>query len=97
METLTEEVLLMILGATKTLEGKIVVGSTPTDSYKFTGTAKLVFADGHKAVKDITIYNCVPQLTDAFNTSSLDLQTYTLTFDCSVDENGNFMELADAE
>lgn len=94
METLTEETMMMLLGATES-GGKYVVGSTPVDSYTFEGTAKLVFADGHKAVKNIKIYNAVPQLSDAFNTSSTDLQTYTLSFECTTDQAGNFMEITD--
>lgn len=97
METLTEPIMLLLLGAVKDPgSGKITVGATPVDSYRFEGLAKLVFADGHKAVKNIVIYNCTPQITDAFNTSSLDIQTFALTFDCGIDENGNFMELVDA-
>ena len=95
METLTEEVMIMLLGGVKNDDGTVYVGATPVDSYTLTGTAKLVFADGHKAIKDIKIYNATPQISDSFNTSSLDLQTYSLTFDCAVDEKGNFMEMKD--
>ena len=71
--------------------GEIRVGSTPVTTYKYCGKAMLIFANGDKAVKDIEIPVCVPQLGADFGSSSLDLQSYTLTFDCNTDENGDFL------
>lgn len=93
LEVISEDVMLMLLGATKDASGNITVGSTPSTVYKYVGKAKLIFADGHKAVKDIEIPQCVPQLGADFGASSLDLQSYTLTFDCNTDENGNFLTM----
>ena len=95
LEVISEDVMLMLLGAVKGSNGEIKVGSTPTTTYKYVGKAKLIFADGHKAVKDIEIPVCVPQLGADFGASSLDLQSYTLTFDCNTDENGDFLVMKD--
>ena len=91
LEVISEDVMMMLLGAEKDESGEIRVGSTPVTTYKYCGKAMLIFANGDKAVKDIEIPVCVPQLGADFGSSSLDLQSYTLTFDCNTDENGDFL------
>lgn len=97
LEVLTEETMMFLLGAEKDAEGNITVASTPTMSYKYEGTAKLIYADGHKEVRPIIIHNCVPQLGADFGSSSLDLQSFSLTFDCNVDEDGEFLVIQKSE
>ena len=92
-EVLNEEAMLFILGATKDGEGNITIGSTPTETYTYTGVAKMKFADGTVKLMDITIPSCSPAIGDNFGTSSLDLQTYSITFSCGTDENGNFLTM----
>lgn len=94
LEVLSEDTMMFLLGATKDAEGKITVGTTPSETYTYTGLAKLIYTDGTKAVKNITIPNCVPQLGADFGTSSTDLQSYSLTFDVNVGENGEFLTMA---
>ena len=92
-EVLNEEAMLFILGATKDGEGNITIGDTPTETYTYTGVAKMKFADGTVKLMDITIPSCSPAIGDNFGTSSLDLQTYSITFSCGTDENGNFLTM----
>ena len=94
-EVLNEEAMLFILGATKDAEGNITIGSTPTETYTYTGVAKMKFADGTVKLMDITIPSCSPVIGDNFGTSSLDLQTYSIKFSCATDENGDFLKMKD--
>ena len=94
-EVLNEEAMLFILGATKDGEGNITIGTTPTETYKYTGVAKMKFKDGTKKTYDITVPNCVPQIPSDFGTSSLDLQSYEIVFDCNVDEKGDFLYMVE--
>ena len=92
-EVLNEEAMLFILGATKDGEGNITIGDTPTETYTYTGVAKMKFADGTVKLMDITIPSCSPVIGDSFGTSSLDLQTYSIKFSCATDEDGNFLKM----
>ena len=92
-EVLNEEAMLFILGATKDVEGNITIGDTPTETYTYTGVAKMKFADGTIKLMDITIPSCMPVIGDSFGTSSLDLQTYSIKFSCGTDEDGNFLKM----
>ena len=92
-EVLNEEAMLFILGATKDGEGNITIGTTPTETYTYTGVAKMKFADGTVKLMDITIPSCSPVIGDNFGTSSLDLQTYSIKFSCGTDENGKFLKM----
>ena len=92
-EVLNEEAMLFILGATKDGEGNITIGDTPTETYTYTGVAKMKFADGTVKLMDITIPSCMPVIGDNFGTSSLDLQTYSIKFSCGTDEDGNFLKM----
>ena len=92
-EVLNEEAMLFILGATKDGEGNIVISDTPTETYTYTGVAKMKFADGTVKLMDITIPSCMPVIGDNFGTSSLDLQTYSIKFSCGTDEDGNFLKM----
>lgn len=94
-EVLNEEAMLFILGATKDGEGNITIGDTPTETYTYTGVAKMKFADGTVKLMDITIPSCMPVIGDSFGTSSLDLQTYSIKFSCGTDEDGNFLKMKD--
>ena len=94
-EVLNEEAMLFILGATKDGEGNITIGDTPTETYTYTGVAKMKFADGTVKLMDITIPSCSPVIGDNFGTSSLDLQTYSIKFSCATDEDGNFLKMKD--
>ena len=94
-EVLNEEAMLFILGATKDGEGNITIGDTPTETYTYTGVAKMKFADGTVKLMDITIPSCSPVIGDSFGTSSLDLQTYSIKFSCATDEDGNFLKMKD--
>ena len=94
-EVLNEEAMLFILGATKDGEGNITIGDTPTETYTYTGVAKMKFADGTVKLMDITIPSCMPVIGDSFGTSSLDLQTYSIKFSCATDEDGNFLKMKD--
>ena len=94
-EVLNEEAMLFILGATKDGEGNITIGDTPTETYTYTGVAKMKFADGTVKLMDITIPSCSPAIGDTFGTSSLDLQTYSIKFSCGTDEDGNFLKMKD--
>ena len=87
--------MLFILGATKDGEGNITIGDTPTETYTYTGVAKMKFADGTVKLMDITIPSCSPVIGDSFGTSSLDLQTYSIKFSCGTDEDGNFLKMKD--
>ena len=40
-EVLNEEAMLFILGATKDAQGNITIGDTPTETYTYTGVAKM--------------------------------------------------------
>ena len=95
MEVMSEGTMLMLLGATKGTDGKIHVGSTPAETYTYTGVAKMKFKDGTKKIYDITVPNCVPQIPSDFGTSSLDLQSYEIVFDCNADENGDFLYMVE--
>ena len=92
-EVLNEEAMLFILGATKDAQGNITIGDTPTETYTYTGVAKMKFADGTVKLMDITIPSCMPVIGDNFGTSSLDLQTYSIKFSCGTDEDGNFLKM----
>ena len=92
-EVLNEEAMLFILGATKDAQGNITIGDTPTETYTYTGVAKMKFADGTVKLMDITIPSCSPVIGDNFGTSSLDLQTYSIKFSCGTDEDGNFLKM----
>ena len=92
-EVLNEEAMLFILGATKDAQGNITIGDTPTETYTYTGVAKMKFADGTVKLMDITIPSCMPVIGDSFGTSSLDLQTYSIKFSCATDEDGNFLKM----
>ena len=92
-EVLNEEAMLFILGATKDGEGNITIGDTPTETYTYTGVAKMKFADGTVKLMDITIPSCMPVIGDSFGTSSLDLQTYSIKFSCGTDADGNFLKM----
>ena len=94
-EVLNEEAMLFILGATKDAQGNITIGDTPTETYTYTGVAKMKFADGTVKLMDITIPSCMPVIGDNFGTSSLDLQTYSIKFSCATDEDGNFLKMKD--
>lgn len=95
LEVLSEGAMLMLLGAYKNDDGKIILGETPTETYTYTGVAKMKFADGTNKLYDITIPNCVPQIGSDFGTSSLDLQTYKLTFQANTNDNGEFMTMVE--
>ena len=92
-EVLNEEAMLFILGATKDGEGNITIGDTPTETYTYTGVAKMRFADGTVKLMDITIPSCMPVIGDSFGTSSLDLQTHSIKFSCATEADGNFLKM----
>lgn len=89
-EVLNEAAMLFLLGAVKDDAGRISISETPTETYTYTGVAKMKFADGTSKLMDITIPNCTPQVGD-LGTSSLDLQTYSIVFTCGTDDNGEFL------
>ena len=92
-EVLDEAGLMFLLGATKDVDGKLVVGDTPTETYTYTGVAKLKYANGTTKIMDKEIPNCTPQITDSFGTSSLDLQTYSVKFTVGTGDDGNFLTM----
>lgn len=96
VEVLTENTMMFLMGATKDEEGKLHIGSTPNTQYVYTGLAKLKYADNTSAIKKIKA-TCKPILSDAFGTSSTDLQDYTIKFECLVDENGDYVTVEDNE
>ena len=91
-EVLNRAAMLFLLGAEEDDAGKITVSDTPSETYTYTGVARMKFADGTKKLMDITIPNCTPQIGD-LGTSSLDLQTYSIVFDCGTDADGNFLTM----
>lgn len=91
MEVMNFDMFLVTLGATKDAEGKVHIGDSPSTTYTYTGKMKLKFPDGTRKILNATIANCTPQITEDFGTSSLDLQTYSVTFDVGTDDNGDFM------
>ena len=95
-EVLDEDGLMLLLGAVKDSEGKLVVGETPDTIYQFTGTFKLTTADGQTLVRKCTIEKCKPQISYSVTLSALDLSTFSLTFDILADDNGNFLTIEEA-
>ena len=91
MEVMNFDMFLITLGATKGATGKITVGDTPSTTYTYTGKVKLKFPDGSRTILNATIPNCTPQISEDFGTSSLDLQTYSVTFDVGTNEDGDFI------
>ena len=94
-EVLSKSGLMFVLGATEDAQGQLIVGDTPTETYTYTGTAKVKYADGTTKIMDIELPNCTPKIADNFGTSSLDLQTYSIQFSCGTNDDGQFLIMKD--
>ena len=95
MEVFDDNGLMLLLGATKGPDGKLTVGDTPSTIYEYTGVFTIVGEDNTTTVKKMTAKKVKPQLPADFGTSSLDLSTYSITFDILADGDGNFFTLTD--
>ena len=95
MEVFDDNGLALLLGGTiENGTGKITVGDTPDKVYEYKGVFTIVTEDGTTEVKEATMAKVKPQIPSDFGTSSLDLSTYSLTFDVLADGTGNFLTLA---
>lgn len=95
MEVFDDNGLMLLLGATKGLDGKLTVGDTPSTIYEYTGVFTIIGEDNTTTVKKMTAKKVKPQLPADFGTSSLDLSTYSITFDILADGEGHFFTLED--
>lgn len=95
MEVFDDNGLMLLLGATKGVDGKLTVGDTPSTIYEYTGTFTIIGEDNTTTVKKMTAKKVKPQLPADFGTSSLDLSTYSITFDILADGEGHFFTLED--
>lgn len=96
MEVFDDNGLMLLLGATKDASSsKLTVGDTPSTIYEYTGTFTIIGEDNTTTVKKMTAKKVKPQLPADFGTSSLDLSTYSITFDILADNDGNFFTLED--
>ena len=93
MEVFDDNGLMLLLGATKGVDGKLTVGDTPSTIYEYTGVFTIIGEDNTTTVKEMTAKKVKPQIPSDFGTSSLDLSTYSLTFDVLADGDGNFLTL----
>ena len=96
MEVFDDNGLMLLLGATKDTSGKLIVGDTPATIYEYTGTFTIIGDDNTTTVKKMTAKKVKPQIPTDFGTSSLDLSTYSITFDILADEDGHFFTLEDS-
>ena len=95
MEVFDDNGLMLLLGATKAPDGKLTVGDTPSTIYEYTGVFTIIGEDNTTTVKKMTAKKVKPQIPSDFGTSSLDLSTYSITFDILADNDGHFFTLAD--
>ena len=95
MEVFDDNGLMLLLGATKGPDGKLTVGDTPSTIYEYTGVFTIIGEDNTTTVKKMTAKKVKPQIPSDFGTSSLDLSTYSITFDILADNDGHFFTLAD--
>ena len=95
MEVFDDNGLMLLLGATKGVDGKLTVGDTPSTIYEYTGVFTIIGEDNTTTVKEMTAKKVKPQIPSDFGTSSLDLSTYSITFDILADNDGHFFTLAD--
>ena len=95
MEVFDDNGLMLLLGATKGVDGKLTVGDTPSTIYEYTGVFTIIGDDNKTTVKEMTAKKVKPQIPSDFGTSSLDLSTYSITFDILADNDGNFFTLTD--
>ena len=95
MEVFDDNGLMLLLGATKGPDGKLTVGDTPSTIYEYTGVFTIIGEDNTTTVKKMTAKKVKPQLPADFGTSSLDLSTYSITFDILADADGHFFTLED--
>ena len=96
MEVFDDNGLMLLLGATKGPDGKLTVGDTPSTIYEYTGVFTIIGEDNTTTVKKMTAKKVKPQLPADFGTSSLDLSTYSITFDILADGEGHFFTLEDS-
>ena len=96
MEVFDDNGLMLLLGATKGVDGKLTVGDTPSTIYEYTGVFTIIGEDNTTTVKKMTAKKVKPQIPSDFGTSSLDLSTYSITFDILADEDGHFFTLEDS-
>ena len=96
MEVFDDNGLMLLLGATKDASSsKLTVGDTPSTIYEYTGVFTIIGEDNTTTVKKMTAKKVKPQIPSDFGTSSLDLSTYSITFDILADGDGNFFTLTD--
>ena len=95
MEVFDDNGLMLLLGATKGPDGKLTVGDTPSTIYEYTGVFTIIGEDNTTTVKEMTAKKVKPQIPSDFGTSSLDLSTYSITFDILADSDGHFFTLED--
>ena len=96
MEVFDDNGLMLLLGATKGPDGKLTVGDTPSTIYEYTGVFTIIGDDNKTTVKEMTAKKVKPQIPSDFGTSSLDLSTYSITFDILADGEGHFFTLEDS-
>ena len=96
MEVFDDNGLMLLLGATKDTSGKLIVGDTPSTIYEYTGVFTIIGEDNTTTVKKMTAKKVKPQIPTDFSTSSLDLSTYSITFDILADGDGHFFTLEDS-
>ena len=96
MEVFDDNGLMLLLGATKGPDGKLTVGDTPSTIYEYTGVFTIIGEDNTTTVKKMTAKKVKPQIPSDFGTSSLDLSTYSITFDILADGEGHFFTLEDS-
>lgn len=96
MEVFDDNGLMLLLGATKGVDGKLTVGDTPSTIYEYTGVFTIIGEDNTTTVKKMTAKKVKPQLPADFGTSSLDLSTYSITFDILADGEKHFFTLEDS-
>ena len=97
MEVFDDNGLMLLLGATKDASSsKLIVGDTPATIYEYTGVFTIVGEDNTTTVKKMTAKKVKPQIPSDFGTSSLDLSTYSITFDILADGEGHFFTLEDS-
>ena len=92
MEVLTEPVMAMIMGAEYDKESNTITakGGAPTTVYSFEGVFTLVWDDGSKLVKKMTIGKCRPIVNNTIDFSAIDLSTFELQFTMLIDNNEFF-------
>lgn len=96
MEVFDDNGLMLLLGATKDTSGKLIVGDTPSTIYEYTGVFTIIGEDNTTTVKKMTAKKVKPQIPADFGTSSLDLSTYSITFDILADGEKHFFTLEDS-